>query len=190
MAAAELNVRQKRFLDDYFQEREQQPLHVLYQRQYPKAKVDRQAQRRASAIVNSVNGQAYLAEKEQRAQTRIDHSEDKLIEAFAEQAFFDPIDILDDQGMLRELSDIPPAARRCIASITPTPGGVHKVTFVDRQNALKQLGTLLGMYRDKEGSSEKGVLEQLAELIRPQGRPGRVQMDIAVAARSQFDTDG
>lgn len=71
-------------------------------------------------------------------------------------AFFDPKDLLNDDGSPRALSDIPENARRCIAGIEFAMEGkgedavtVKKIKITDKHKALENIGRYLAMFTDK-----------------------------------------
>lgn len=184
-----LTARQVAFLDDVFAHPADAQVDV-YLRHYKAAKTT--ASTMASRVIRSTAGKAYLAKKQKAVQARAEHSEDEIIRGFAEIAFLDPLDVFNEHWDVKSLDDIPPHARRAISSITPIAGGMVKVTFHAKNDALKNLGTLLGMYQDKGGEDEGSMLKQLFDLVQKTsntGRPGTLRFDMAIAARSKFDAD-
>lgn len=183
---ARLTDQQRACLDDYFAHPDQsgQEIYARHYRARGKA-----ARTNMSRLIKMPAAQAYLEKRQKAVQARAEHSEDDIIRGFAEIAFFDPAAVFNEHWDLKAIEEIPPAARRAIASITPTQGGMFKVTFHNKNDALKNLGTLLGMYKDKTDSSEGGLLKQLIELLPRTGRPGTLRFDMAIAARSNFDAD-
>ena len=80
-------------------------------------------------------------------------------------AFFDPIDLFREDGSMKPLSEMPPWARRCIASIEVQEiwegsgedrrqvGELKKIKLVDKSASLTALERMLGLYRDDDAGT-------------------------------------
>jgi phage terminase small subunit len=101
---------------------------------------------------------------EERGQ-RLDVDSDRVLDEIASAAFFDPIELFNDDGTLKDMSEIPENARRAIASFRVTEvhgeGGTRVFTkdirLVKKESALTLAGRHLNMFTDKgKAKAKKG----------------------------------
>lgn len=71
----------------------------------------------------------------------------EVISMITRMASVDPLDIFDDTGALKPLSDIPKAARQCISGVSHGPHGVS-VKLEGRLKALELMGKYLKLWTD------------------------------------------
>lgn len=87
-----------------------------------------------------------------RRSTYLDATRERVMTEYTRIAFFDPLDMFDDEGRLLPLSEMPEDARRAIAGfdVNVTPAGeiVTKIKFNSKNVALKDLSTILGINKE------------------------------------------
>lgn len=118
---------------------------------------------------------AAIAKHTKKTLDKLDLSTERTLEYVARLAFFDPIDLFEDDGSLKLLKDMPPAARSVIAGLEVTElfdgatgeqkhaiGLIKKLKLTDRQGALDKLMRYHALYKDKV---ELTGLESLADAI-------------------------
>ena len=112
----------------------------------------------------AVRAEVNRIEKERAANLRT-QAED-IERALAELAYVDLLDIFDDRGDLKPLSEIPPHARRAIAAIdVESREGrdgqtytVKKVRLWDKKGALELLGRYRKMFTDRVETEHRGAV--------------------------------
>lgn len=108
-----------------------------------------EARRLGGKMLRHPKTQAVLKAQLQRKLEDQEVSPDRVLVELARIAFFDPLDLLDDQGELKPLSQIPAHARRAIAGldVKVTPQGVTRsVRFHSKIEALGNLGKHLKLF--------------------------------------------
>ena len=106
-----------------------------------------------------------IANKTQKTLAKIqgeqDYSVERTMEYVARMAFFDPKDLFEDDGSLKQIKDIPAEARTVLAGLEVTEmfegdgeqkhafGLLKKVKLGDRLSALDKLMRYHALYRDK-----------------------------------------
>ena len=81
---------------------------------------------------------------------------ERILERYAQIAFGDPAELLDEKGRVKKLRDIPEHLRPLIAGLeVVNNSGVitHKVKLVDQKGALEALAKIMGMF-DKDNSQK------------------------------------
>ena len=98
---------------------------------------------------------------------------DRTLEEVRRIAFFDPINVFENNGTVRQIIDIPPEARACIASIEVVElfegagdakrcfGLLKKIKFHDKNASLDKSMRYHSLYRDKIEHAARVTLEDL-----------------------------
>lgn len=103
---------------------------------------------------------ALIQQARQQAVEKTGVTAERVIAELAHQAFLDPLDFVDEKGAFRALKDIPPDARRQLASITieaetETHGRLHKIRRESKTQALEMLARHFGAFeKDNEQAGE------------------------------------
>ncbi len=88
-----------------------------------------------------------------RLERKRDFSVDRVLEALHDLAFYDLDDIVNPDGSVKPVHDMPPAARRVIAGLEVSDskdgGKLKKVKLSDRRAALDMLMRYHSLYKDK-----------------------------------------
>lgn len=103
--------------------------------------------------------------KEKRA-ARTEISQDRVLREYACVGFYDIGQFVDENDKLLPIHEIPEDARRAICGIEGT-GKDRKLKLPNKQPALKDMGTHLGMFEQKEDPDKGGLCtsEDLADLL-------------------------
>lgn len=176
-----LSKSQKAFCDDYMVSNN---MTKSYRSSFPNCKSDASAAAAASRMLRTnQNVIDYLAATEvqatQSAMKKASISKERILDEEAAIAFIDPIDVLDENGALRDLKDIPEAVRRSIKKITETVvAGVRTVRFefYDKGKSLDRLEKCLKMQQDGIDLSKGLTLRLIVESIDGKGR-GRLPQE-------------
>lgn len=132
-----------------------------YKVAYPKCKKDDTARANSSRLLTKANIKEYIAEKMEERAKRTEVTQDKVIEEFAKIAFLNPKKLFDDDGCLKDISQIDDTTAGAIAGIEVFEeyqgqgenreyvGRTKKIKIADKVKALENLGRHLGMFKDK-----------------------------------------
>ena len=117
-------------------------------------------------------------------------------------ADFDPIEVFDDDGQVKRVSDIQAGARRCIASISTKrverPDGTvvvnSNVRFHDKLKALDMLAKSHGLYADDQPDQQQVATYQLPRIVIPHNgrdpvRPQRLALDHRNGSANEYVAD-
>jgi phage terminase small subunit len=102
---------------------------------------------------------------------------EKIIQEISRTAFFDPRDLFDKNGLLRDISDLPENVAQAISSfdvtqISTSDGGIERTKRIRLFDKLKALETLLRYIRPlegeniREGTQSQESIAQASERIR------------------------
>jgi phage terminase small subunit len=131
---------------------------------------------------------AYLMMKREGMRKRQHIKQDNVLKELAHIGFFDPGELFDDKGTLRQINDMPSRARKAIASIDvyteyagrgtkrKAVGTTTKIKFVDKKGALDSISRILGFFQNDTGldASAVGQLMQLVAESRGGSTIGRL----------------
>lgn len=128
-----------------------------------------------SRLLRNAKVAAAVAKKTEKHMAQLDYGVDKTLEYIARMAFFDPKDLFEDDGSLKQIKDIPEEARTVIAGLEVSEicdaatgeqkhaiGLLKKVKLSDRKAALDMLMRYHSLYKDKV---EVNVSEELASAL-------------------------
>jgi len=131
------------------------------------------AKSQGARLLTNVDIRDAIAGRSEKALAKIDFSVDRTLEFVARLAFFDPKDLFEDDGSLKQMKDIPEEARTVLAGLEVTEifegdgdqkhamGLLKKVKLSDRLNALDKLMRYHSLFRDKIEHVGKITLESL-----------------------------
>ncbi len=140
----------------------------------------------ASRLLANPAIRALIDAAQEKVLEKLEVKGDKVLTEIAHFAHSDPLNVVDDEGRLRALKDIPEHTRRAIKSIEieeiwgpvdDGDGGSHraqigelkKVTFWDKPKGLELLGKNQKLWTDKV---EHTVSDSLADLLAAARKPG------------------
>lgn len=119
------------------------------------------APQQASRLLSSVNVQVEIAELVDAMRKSSEHSAERVLEEIRAIAFFDPLDLYDDDGEVLPLKDMPERARRVIASLSMAKGVTMKETLrtiklCSKERALEMLAKYEKLYSDAPVQQHSG----------------------------------
>lgn len=138
----------------------------------------------ATRMLKRVKVAAYMEELGKRQEKRAERKADEIIAELENTAFFDPVMLFDKGGNLRNIHDIPPAARSVIASLDITEefsgkgkdrkstGYTKRVKFDNKIKALELLGRRFGLFPNKQVIDADGGVLQLNITVGKHGDSG------------------
>jgi phage terminase small subunit len=100
---------------------------------------------------------------------KLELSSERILEEIMKVAFLDPLDVLDENGNIKNLADIPEDARKAIAAFdfeNSKWSNRKSVKFIDKLAALQLLGRHLKLFKDQlevTVSYEELVRQSIAE---------------------------
>ncbi len=97
-----------------------------------------------SRLLRNVKVKAYIDELSKERQKAYSIAESDILNYYRNAATLDPLEVFNEYGDLKNLSEIPPQYRILIKTIETKKEGV-KVTFFDKEVALSKLERHLGM---------------------------------------------
>ena len=174
-----LNDNQRRFLSIYRSDRE---LNITrsYRKAYPNCTSDNAAHINGLKILRLTTAGAYL--KAQSREIAVDRgvkvTVERIIQELKHAAFFDPINLFNDDYSLKSLSDLNEYVRRGIANIKIKRYGpkdkptseIIEIKLVGKERALELLGKHLQMFTEKfQTESEEAMYERVKAEIRADG---------------------
>lgn len=118
---------------------------------------EKTAESQASRLLTKDKVRERIEELLKEAADRNDLTVDRVLQEMKNIAFLDPLEMLNEDGTLKKLSEMSEGARRTIAGMdiqTTTIGEkiineVSKVKIADKRATLVDLGKHLGMFVDK-----------------------------------------
>ena len=110
----------------------------------------------ASKLLTRPEVKEYLKTLQDKAVKRNEITVDKLIRDLAEMKNIDVADLYDEDGLLVDISRLPPSFTRCIQEVTETKSGI-KIKFYSKLDAIEKLAKHLGFY-EKDNSQSKAEM--------------------------------
>lgn len=126
---------------------------------------------RSADLLKSPSIQAEMRRTLKILTMRHEVTADRIIEELAAIAFLDIADVLNDDGTIKPISQIPQKARRAIAGLDIAEiferegntkilaGHLKKFKIHSKEKALELLGKYLGMFTDKAVVEHKGQVQ-------------------------------
>lgn len=108
----------------------------------------RSAHVRSTELLNNPKVKAHIDYRCKRQQTDNILTVDKIIQQLSDMAQVDPLELYNEDGSLKPLSQMPKSARLCISEITPTQNGM-KIKLEGRQKAVELMGRYMKMFTDR-----------------------------------------
>lgn len=148
-----------------------------YMKAFRACKSKASASAAASRLLNKNHDVIEYVEMMERAATRAaihkaEVSKENVLREEGLIAFVDPLDMLDENGQIRNLKDMPERVRRAISSIevsTVAGSQVMKIKFWNKGQSLDRLEKCLQMQKDGIGD-QKFTLKDIIEAIDGSGR--------------------
>ncbi len=131
-----------------------------YRKAYPKSS-EKAAESGASRLLSNAKVKSYLQESTDKAMKKFDITEERILQELACISFLDFADLLDSNGNLKDMDDIPEHARRAISGLDVSElfegegkdrkniGLLKKLKTSDKKGALELLGKYKKMWSDK-----------------------------------------
>lgn len=132
---------------------------------------DESAKANASRLLTNDNVQAYIEELLEDARNRNKITVDKIVNEYAKLAFFNPANVFNDNGSVKDIQQLDDNVTAAIRSIKikedyiyehgeQKPDGYTKeISFADKKAALDSLGKFLGMFVDKSKVELSGEVD-------------------------------
>jgi phage terminase small subunit len=126
------------------------------------------AEQTGSVLLRNPKVQQEISNKHGVRLNRLEITADRVLQEIAKMAFFDPRDLFEDDGSIKQLKDIDPNARMAISGIEVTElfegageqkhayGLCKKIKLVDKGINLERLGRHLKLFTDKLEASGPG----------------------------------
>lgn len=106
----------------------------------------------------------YIEHKNKRL-SNLDVTENRILTEYARLAFFDPSEMFNDDGTIKNIKDMSVDTRRALKDYdvvdNEAMGRIIKIKFADKRGALDSLARIMGMNNDK-----LNVSLNLADLLR------------------------
>jgi phage terminase small subunit len=130
-------------------------------------------------LLTNVEVSEAIANKAQRHMTKLDISVERTLDMVGRLAFFDPADLFESDGSMKQIRDISPDARSVIAGMEVSDiwagegeqksiiGNLKKIKLTDRSSALDKLMRYHALYRDRVEHTGKdgGAMEFIVKSI-------------------------
>lgn len=153
----ELNIKQEEFCRKYVEMggNGTQAYKEVYECEEETAKAN------ASRLLTNANIKAYIDELLEDARNRNKITVDKIVNEYAKLAFFNPANVFNSNGTIKDIQQLEENVTASIKSIKikeeyryedgeQVPDGYTKeITFADKKTALDSLGKFLGMFVDR-----------------------------------------
>lgn len=122
---------------------------------------EKTSESQGSRLLSNVKISTAIGSKAEKYMAKLEFGVDKTLEFVARMAFFDPKDLFEDDGSLKQIKDIPIEARTVLAGLEVTElfegegeqkhafGLLKKVRLSDRKGALDMLMRYHALYKDK-----------------------------------------
>lgn len=122
---------------------------------------EKTARTNSSRLLTNAYIKQYIEELLEDARNRNRVTVDKIVNEYAKLAFFNPADVFDSNGTVKDIQQLDENVTASIKSIKikedvryengeEVPDGYTKeITFSDKKSALDSLGKFLGMFVDK-----------------------------------------
>lgn len=132
-----------------------------YMAAYKGCKNEKAAAAAASRLLASVKVKTYLDKSIEKTMKKFDVTEERILQELACIAFLDFKDLVNDDGSMKDINDIPEHARRSINALDLAEifagegddrnavGLLKKIKVADKRGALELLGKNLKMWTDK-----------------------------------------
>lgn len=149
---------QKMFCDEYLKSLNATE---AYKVAYPSCKKDETARANSSRLLTNANIKEYIEEQMKEREKRTKVTQDRVVKEFAKIAFLNPKKLFDDNGCLKDISEIDDETAGAIAGIEVFEeyqghgedreyiGRTKKIKIADKVKSLENLGRHLGMFKDK-----------------------------------------
>ncbi|QBG46606.1 terminase small subunit [Verrucomicrobia bacterium S94] len=123
----------------------------------------------ASAMADNLMADPLIKKEIKRlgkeAAERAEIKTDQILAEYAAIGFLDPIELINEDGSMRPLADIPEHARRAIGAfkVTEKVDGsiVTEVRFVDKKGSLDSLAKIKSLFTPDKNDSGKGLAERV-----------------------------
>lgn len=158
-----------------------------YKAAYKNCKSDLTARTNGSKLLTNTNIQSYISDKQKEIEERTQITQDMVVQELAKIGFFNIKDIYNNNGTLKQISDMDDNTTRAIASvktlqkagamkIETNPDGKDKEIPIehipeqtieyktnDKVKALELLGKHLGMFNDVNVNMKNAVQVELVD---------------------------
>ena len=131
------------------------------------------ADQQGSRLLKNVKVKAVVDEKLKNRLFRLEITADRTMQELAALAYYDPIDLFEDDGSVKQLKDLDPVSRRAIAGFKVNElfegqgdqkhayGLAKEVKLADKGHNLERLAKIQGLLTNKVEHSGRMTLEEL-----------------------------
>ena len=124
----------------------------------------RTARQQASRLLTNADVQNALATRRKERAERIKIDADDVIGLLAGMAAYDPNDMFEADGTIKNISAMPPEARAAIAGISlDDQGRIRNLKLADRGKAIDMLGRHLGIFKSEAEEAGSDFIEVLTK---------------------------
>lgn len=150
--------KQKIFCDEYLKDFNATR---AYKVAYPSCKKDETANAASSRLLRNVNVKNYIEQKKEKLKSKMEISQERVLQEMARIAFGDVRKLYNESGGLKNIQDLDDDTAAIITSIESTEefdgygqdreqiGYTKKVKMADKTKALDMLGKYFGMFKEK-----------------------------------------
>jgi phage terminase small subunit len=123
----------------------------------------------ASRLLTNANVSTYLSQTIGKATEESGVTIQRVVKEFARIAFLDPQELLNSDGSIKAIEDMPEDARRAIGGLEiketwdndgeePVRSTLSKLKMIDKKGALDSLGKYLKMFIERHEHDHKGEI--------------------------------
>lgn len=122
---------------------------------------EKTAESQGSRLLSNVEVAKAIGNKAERHMGKLDFSVERTLDMVGRLAFFDPLDLFESDGSMKQMKDISPEARSVIAGMEVSDiwdsgdgeqksiiGNLKKIKLSDRLSALDKLMRYHALYKD------------------------------------------
>jgi phage terminase small subunit len=133
----------------------------------------RSARQTGSRLLKNPKISECIAQKREERCDRLNITADHVLQEYAILAHYDPMDLFESDGRVKQIKDMDPMTRKAITGLEVVElfegsgdqkrayGVLKKIKLADKGRSLEKLGRHLNLFRDKDEHSGRLTLEQL-----------------------------
>jgi phage terminase small subunit len=190
-----LTIKERRFCDHLIADPDQNRRKAYIQAGYS-AKSMQSVDRGCYKVYRRPQVKRYLQMRRNKMRRKLELKQEDVLKELANIAMFDPADLFDEYGSLRQIQDVPENARRAIAQLDvfteysgrgdkrEVVGHTTRIKLVDKKGALDSIARILGYFQqDKIDTDGVAKLMQMIGDTRGGSTIGRLNSTAADSSR-------